>query len=109
MKKSFLQITLYLMMLSNLFLTSGANAENIVVAQPTCLTGVVSWFDQQNGVGLITPQNGGAEVFVHFSTIIGKDDNKVFFSGQVVDFNMVYDDAIGRNRTIWVMPRRISR
>ncbi|OQW92704.1 MAG: hypothetical protein BWK79_14140 [Beggiatoa sp. IS2] len=109
MKKSFLKTMLYLAIFSKLFLTSSAIAENSTVAQPTCLTGVVSWFDQQNGFGFITPQNGGAEIFVHFSTIVGKGDNKVLFSGQVVDFNMVYDDAIGRNRTIWVMPRRTAR
>ncbi|OQW93491.1 MAG: hypothetical protein BWK79_10850 [Beggiatoa sp. IS2] len=80
-----------------------------MVAQPSCFTGVVKWFDQQNGYGLITPLNGGADVFAHFSTITTSDNNaqKVLFPGQVVDFGMVYDDSMGRNRTTWVVPKQI--
>lgn len=32
-------------------------------------TGIVKWFNDAKGFGYITPENGGADLFAHFSEI----------------------------------------
>lgn len=48
-------------------------------------TGTVKWFNEAKGFGFITPTDGGADVFVHYSTIEG-NGFKTLAEGQQVEF-----------------------
>ena len=47
--------------------------------------GTVKWFSEQKGYGFITPDDGGKDLFVHFSNIAG-DGFKNLQDGQAVEF-----------------------
>lgn len=51
------------------------------------LSGAVKWFSNQKGYGFITPDNGGKDVFVHHSAIIG-EGYKTLAEGQKVKFQI---------------------
>ena len=51
-------------------------------------TGKVKWFDATKGVGFITPDDGGADVFAHHSGIAG-DGYKSLVENQEVVFDIV--------------------
>ena len=53
-------------------------------------TGIVKWFNSQKGFGFITNDNGGDDVFVHFSAIIS-NGFKNLEEGQRVKFDMEAD------------------
>jgi CspA family cold shock protein len=50
-------------------------------------TGIVKWFNESKGFGFITPAEGGADVFVHFSAIVG-DGFRTLMEGQKVSFQI---------------------
>jgi len=50
-------------------------------------TGTVKWFNESKGFGFITPEEGGADVFVHFSAIVG-DGFRTLAEGQKVSFQI---------------------
>jgi CspA family cold shock protein len=50
-------------------------------------TGTVKWFNESKGFGFITQDNGGADVFVHFSAITGSGF-KTLAEGQKVSFEL---------------------
>ena len=51
-------------------------------------TGSVKWFNDAKGFGFITPENGGADLFVHFRSIQGSGF-KSLQEGQKVTFKVV--------------------
>ena len=48
-------------------------------------TGTVKWFNADKGFGFITPEDGGKDLFVHFSEIQG-DGFKTLIEGQSVEY-----------------------
>ena len=52
------------------------------------IKGQVKWFNIQKGYGFITPDEGGLDVFVHYSAIRG-DGYKELPEGGRVEFTLV--------------------
>lgn len=53
--------------------------------------GTVKWFDNKKGFGFITPQDGGEDVFVHFSDIQG-EGFRTLREGDLVQFNLMVNE-----------------
>jgi len=51
------------------------------------ITGTVKWFNDAKGFGFITPSDGGKDVFVHHSAILGSGF-KTLTEGQQVKFEL---------------------
>ena len=56
--------------------------------------GVVKFFNVTKGFGFITPNEGGEDVFVHFSGVLGNPIQ----DGDQVQFDSVYDEQKGKYR-----------
>jgi CspA family cold shock protein len=50
-------------------------------------TGTVKWFNESKGFGFITPEDGGKDLFAHFSAI-QKQGFKTLAEGQRVSFEV---------------------
>ena len=59
------------------------------------MTGTVKWFNAQNGYGFISNEEGGEDVFVHFSAIQA-DGYKTLEEGQKVSFETEQDPKDSR-------------
>ncbi len=53
--------------------------------------GTVKWFNESKGFGFITQDDGGSDVFAHYSEIKG-DGFKTLAEGDVVTFEVVEGD-----------------
>ena len=58
-----------------------------VPGDPQKLTGTVKWFNDAKGFGFITPDNGGEDLFAHFSSI-QMNGFKTLKEGQKVEFEI---------------------
>lgn len=50
-------------------------------------TGTVKWFNSEKGFGFIEQQDGGADVFAHYSNIAGSGFRELL-EGQQVNFDV---------------------
>jgi len=50
-------------------------------------TGTVKWFNDTKGFGFISPSDGGADIFVHYS-VIQSDGFRTLAEGQAVQFEV---------------------
>lgn len=53
--------------------------------------GTVKWFNSTKGFGFITPEDGGKDLFVHFSGIVGSN-YRTLEEGDRVEYNVQDSD-----------------
>jgi CspA family cold shock protein len=53
--------------------------------------GIIKWFDNKKGFGFIAQDEGGQDVFVHFS-VIGGEGFKTLDEGDRVEFEILQSD-----------------
>jgi len=51
-------------------------------------TGIVKWFDDAKGYGFITPEEGGKDLFAHFSEIRAEGGFRSLKENQKVEFEV---------------------
>jgi len=59
-------------------------------------SGTVKFFNDGKGYGFIEPEDGGKDVFVHFSAIVG-EGHRTLYEGDKVSFE-VEDDPRGKGK-----------
>lgn len=55
------------------------------------LTGAVRWFNNSKGYGFLGRDDGGADVFMHYSAIV-RDGYKTLREGDLVTFDVIQGD-----------------
>ena len=66
--------------------------------------GTVKWFNAEKGYGFLSNDEGGEDVFVHFSAI-QTDGYRTLEEGQKVEFEEEMDERKGKLRAVNVKPR----
>lgn len=67
------------------------------------MTGSVKWFNASKGYGFLTSDDGGEDIFVHFSEI-KVEGFKTLKDGAKVSFDAERDEKTGKLRAINVTP-----
>ena len=65
--------------------------------------GTVKWFNAEKGYGFLSNDEGGEDVFVHFSAI-QTDGYRTQEEGQKVEFEEEMDERKGKLRAVNVKP-----
>ena len=65
--------------------------------------GTVKWFNADKGYGFLSNDEGGEDVFVHFSAI-QTDGYRTLEEGQKVEFEEEMDERKGKLRAVNVKP-----
>ena len=65
--------------------------------------GTVKWFNAEKGYGFLSNDEGGEDVFVHFSAI-QTDGYRTLVEGQKVEFEEEMDERKGKLRAVNVKP-----
>lgn len=71
------------------------------------LAGTVRWFNNAKGYGFLGREDGGSDVFVHYSAIM-RDGYKTVREGEPVTFEIVQGDS-GRPQAANVVPQRVEK
>ena len=71
----------------------------------TGATGTVKWFNRVRGNGYIVPDDGGQEVFVHYTAIISDDKYKNLFEGNRVVFDLYSTLKGPQARNVRIQPK----
>lgn len=64
------------------------SSSDCVTGEVGIATGIVKWFNDAKGFGFITPDEGGEDLFAHFSAIT-MNGFKTLKEGQKVSFDVV--------------------
>lgn len=51
-------------------------------------TGTIVWFNERRGYGFLQPDDGGKDLFVHYTNIISEANFKTLVAGQRVSYIM---------------------
>jgi CspA family cold shock protein len=70
---------------------------------PVMKKGTVKWFNAEKGYGFLSNDEGGEDVFVHFSAI-QTDGYRTLEEGQKVEFEEEMDERKGKLRAVNVKP-----
>jgi cold shock protein len=70
---------------------------------PVMKKGTVKWFNAEKGYGFLSNDEGGEDVFVHFSAI-QTDGYRTLEEGQKVEFEEEMDERKGKLRAANVKP-----
>ncbi|WP_439134569.1 cold-shock protein [Pseudomaricurvus sp.] len=70
-------------------------------------TGTVKWFNNAKGYGFILPEDGGEDLFAHYSSI-NMEGYKTLKAGQMVTFDVI-EGAKGLHATNIQLPSKMKQ
>jgi len=75
--------TIFVMVIAKMVILNSPKNEECNMSK-----GTVKWFNANKGFGFIAPEDGGKDLFVHYSEIQAGDDFATLDDGQVVEFEV---------------------